>query len=411
MFKPHLRICAAAFLIDFAVMGGMMALPFYIYNQIGGTETMSGYIGGVQSICYAIACLVSAPFVSRAKNGLTWAVLGMAGFAVFSCFVPMFKDAFVCGAAATIASVALALVWPALHSWVGAEPDPERRADRMSWFNISWSSGFAVSPLIAGPLYDYDYRLPFLVLFVTCLFVIFLVMSLPHEHAHYAAASPELIEARAGHDRAGEEHLYAAWCATLVGAAVGGVTRTVYPKRVEELVTAGQLRILFEAQPAHFLTTGPATKYSWLAFALAITAAASFLVMGRTRRWQHRFQLLFWLQVAAAVAFWVLGNTRSLVVMMLCFVVVGGASGVCFFASLYYSMVNPARKHRRAAVNEGVVGIGGCVGSIGFGYLAGRYGFAVPFHYTPLFIAAALLVQVFLLRYGAVRQRNATRVS
>ena len=400
MVQAHYRICLVAFLVDFAVMVMITVLPFFVFNQIGGGAAMSGTIGGAQAACYAIVCLVSAGFASRAKNGLTWAKFGVTNFAVFSCVLPMFRSPVLCGIIATVAIGSLGLVWPALHSWVGAEHDLKVRARRMSWFNISWSSGFAVSPLIAGPLYDLDYRLPFVLLLAICLFTIALLRSIPHEKELFGAASQEVIDARAEHDRASEAILYSAWCACLVGGLLASVTRNVYPKRVAELVASGQLRVLFEASPADFLTSGVATKYSWLAFALGLAAAISFLVMGRTHCWRHRFRLLLCLQITAAGAFWVLGNTRSLIVMMLCFAAVGTFAGVSFFAGVYYSMADPAHKHRRAAINESAVGIGAFMGSFVFGQLAGRYGLGFPFRYTPVLIALALLVQALLFRYG-----------
>lgn len=405
MLNPHYRICLVAFLIDLAVMISITVLPFYVFNQIGGGAGLSGAIGATQAAFYAITCLGSAAFVSRTKNGLTWAFAGIALFGASSCALPMFRGPLVCGAIATASMTALALVWPALHSWVGAEPDPHRRARRMSLFNISWSFGFAISPLAAGPLYDHDYRLPFVLLFVVVVTTLIVLRTVPRETDHYGAVSQDVIDARAGHDRASEVYLYAAWCATLMGSLLAGVTRTIYPKQVEDLVASGQLRILFEEVPASFLTAGAATKYSWLAFALGLTAAFSFLVLGRTRHWQHNFHYLFWLQVAAAAAFWILGGTHSLIVMAVCFIITGALCGVSFFSGVYYSMANPEHKHRRAAINEGVVGVGGFAGSMGFGYLAERYGLAMPFHYAPLLIAAGLAVQILLLQYGIRRQR------
>lgn len=131
---------------------------------------------------------------------------------------------------------------------------------------------------------------------------------------------------------------------------------------------------------------------------MAITTSLTFIVMGHTTRWRHRFGLLVGFQVVAAAAFWALGRTRSLAVMAVCFVLVGAAYGGTFFASAYYSLASAEHKHRRAAINEAAVGAGGFAGSIAFGCLAGRYGLGMPFIYTPLFIAAAIVVQMALLR-------------
>lgn len=387
-------------------MVGMTATPFFVYNQLGGTATMSGVIGAAQAAAYAFACLISAGIVSRAKNGLTWALAGLALYTVLFCLMPFFRNAFLCGAISTVACASLALVWPALHSWVGGEPDPAVRSRNMGWFNISWSFGFAVSPLLAGPFYDLDYRLPFVLLFALGTAAWILVRSMPHERSHFADATEEMLLARAEHDRASEIYLTCGWSAVLFANAFAGITRSVYPKRIDDLVAAGDLRFLFESAPANVLAHAPATKYSWLAFTLAFSTAITFLIMGRTTGWRHRFSVLFWIQVASALAFWMLAWTKSLVVMLACFSIVGVYLGVAFFSGVYYSLGNPALKHRRASMNEAAVGIGGFAGSLIVGYLAGHYGHAVSFKYTPLFMVAAIGLQVVLIHHGKQRARR-----
>ncbi|MCX5757377.1 MAG: hypothetical protein NTU83_02485, partial [Candidatus Hydrogenedentes bacterium] len=143
-FTPFLRICLGAFLVDFAVMISITVMPFYVYRQIGGGAAMSGAIGASQAAFYALASFGSAWVVSRAKNGMTFAFVGAAAFGVFSCLFPMSRNPYVCGLFATLAMGSLALIWPALHAWVGGEPDVHRRGVRMGWFNLSWSFGFAL---------------------------------------------------------------------------------------------------------------------------------------------------------------------------------------------------------------------------------------------------------------------------
>jgi len=409
MFAAQRRMYLAAFLVDAAVMVAMTATPFFVFNQLGGGAAMSGLFGAVSAAGYACMCLVSSRFVSRAKHGLRWAYFGLTVYTVLICLMPVFRRPVVCGALAGGANVGMAFVWPALHSWIGAETDLARRGRRMARFNVAWSFGFAVSALCAGPLYDLDYRYPFVLLFALSAAALALLWSLPREVDHFGEATEEMLLARADHDRASEVHLYAAWFANMLAMALAAATRTVYPKRIDELVATDQLRLLFESEPARVLTAGTATKYSWLAFALAGSCALMFLLLGHTRGWQHRFRYLVWTQAASGLAFWALANTTSLVVMLACFAVVGANNGLAFFAAVYYSLADPARKHRRAAVNEAAVGVGAFSGSVAFGLLAKRYGLGMPFRYAPLLIAAALAIQFLLLRYGAQRQRRDAR--
>jgi MFS family permease len=399
MLPPRYRICVAAHLLSIANITALLSTPFFVYERLGGGFAMSGAFGAAQAALYAFLCLISSRLVSRVGNGIHIACAGITVFASQFALMPWLNTPWACGIVSTLGIGAMAFVWPALHSWIGGEQNPQVRSRLMGWFNLSWSSGAALGPLIGGPLFDLDYRLPFMVLAGLSMLIILILLSLPHEHAYFERSVGHDAH-RTAHDRAGEAFLLAAWCATLVANVLVGVARTVFPKRVEELVSAGELRLLFEATPAAILTTAPATKFSWIAFALAGTTALSFFVLGRTSGWRHSVRWLFGFQALAAAAFFVLGQTTSLLVMALCMAASGAALGVCFFSSVYYCLCNPEKKHGRAAINEAMVGLGGLLGSSLFGYFAGKYGFARPFLWTPAIVAAALGLQVLLLMYG-----------
>lgn len=360
----------------------------------------------MQAISYAGACLVSARFVTRVRNGLSWAALGGMLFSGLVCLMPFSFVLVICGLLAVLSSIGLAFVWPALHSWVGAEPDLVKRGRSMARFNIAWSAGFAVSPLIAGPLCDLDYRLPFLLAGGAGAIAVVLIRSLPHEALFFGTVTQAMLDERAEQDRASEAHLLAAWCANIISNILINATRSVFPKRIEELVDAHQLRFLWESDTTSILTSGAATKYSWLAFTLSFVMMAVFLWMGRSRWWHHRLWMVVVVQLLAAVAFWTIGWTDSLLLLLACFVLIGINGGAAFFSAIYYSMANPALKHRRAAINEGAVGIGGFIGSMSFGMLAQAYGTGWPFIYAPILIACGILAEVWLVRHGLRRRHD-----
>lgn len=411
MLRPHLRICLAAFVLDFAVMIGITAVPFFVMQHLGGSAPMLGLFAGIQAAVYAFTCLASSTFVARTRNGLRYAIFGVALYMFAMTTVPFLKNPYLCCAAAALSHLALAFVWPALHSWVGAEPDDQLRAKRMATFNVSWSFGFAISPLVGGPLYDADYRLPFAALFLLCIYALYLITTLPHEKAHYAKAIEQKAASGEPPDDRAEAFLLAAWCATGVANVLANVTRSVFTERVAQLVEKGQLRLLFESNPAAFLQHSAATKYSWMAFALAAATAATFLILGHFSRWKYRMGWIFLMQAAAGGAFWLLGNTNSLMVMLAAFAVVGINLGGSFFASTYYSLANPLHKHRRAAINEGAVGIGGIL-TAGFGFVVAAFGFQTAFRAIPAALLVAIVCEMLLVSWGKRRaQKNALKPS
>lgn len=404
--RPHQRMYLAAFLLDFCVMVGLTAMPFFVYDKLHGGAAMSGAIGAAQMAAYAVGCLVSSAFVSRFCGGLKWATNGVIVFVLLFSLVPLFRTPLLCGGMSTAAFLGLALAWPALQAWIGAEPEPGLRAHRLAWFNTATSFGFALSPLIAGPLYDWSMPSPFVLLAASGVAVLALILSLPEKlqpvdtHADDAGDSnfQEQHEARNG-------RLYAAWCATLTTGALAAVTRSVYPKRIEELVAGHQLTLWY-SNGGPLTALGPATAYSWPAFVLSFTMIACYFVLSKAGDRGRGPVVLIGAQALAAGAFRALGHTQSFIVMLLCFSAVGCAFGVSFFTSLYYSLVDQRRGHRRAATNEGMLGTGGLVGGIALGQLAENLGFETAFHLTPLFVAAAVAIQLLLLRLFRPAKRS-----
>ncbi len=403
LFPAHRRMYAAAFLLDFSVMIGLTAMPFFIFDRLGGGEALSGAVGAVQMALYSAGCLVSAVFVSGTRNVLRPALAGVGTFGCLFVLVPVSNSALPCLAAASTPFLGLALAWPAMQAWLGREPDPEIRARRLAAFNTATAFGFTLSPLFAGPLYDMDHRIPFAALFMLCAAAAGLLLSLPSDAETRKGPTGQKPESTAATDqfRPSPGLLYASWAATFTTNGLFAALRSVYPMRVKTLSDDAALTLWGGFRPDALDAAGPATVFSWLAFLLSLSTVACFFIMGRTTSWQGRFRPVLIGQAAAAASFLLLGRARSLAEMLLCFAVVGAAFGMCFFSSLYYSLCEASAGHRRAAINEGVLGAGGFAGGMAAGQAAGAVGITAAFQWAPLLIGAAAIIQLLLLRAGA----------
>lgn len=403
MDKYHFRICLAAFLLDGALMVILTAMPFYIYDHLHGDVATPGYIGGIQSMLYAITCMVISGWMNRNKHSMRIAAFGASYFCIGSAVAVLVPGIWGFGAASVISIMGMSIVWPSLHGWLGADPDPHIRSRSMSRFNVSWSGGLAVGPLVGGFLYDTAPLAPFAASALLGVACFLLLWSIPQEEDYYKTLADEREPEWGTHALRSEQILKSAWIANGMSWALVAVTRLIFTKRVDNLVDDGTLRLFAEAVPPNFLTHNPASIYATIAFLLAATSAAVFGLMGRTRHWQHRFRYLAGLQVASAVAFWVLGYTYSLAAMSVAFMVIGAFSGAAFFSSSYYSMANFALRRQRSSINEFFVGFGSFVGPLIFGYLAERQGLRAPFTYMPIIIALGLALQYYLIVQGKKR--------
>jgi MFS family permease len=362
---------ASGFFADLAVMVGLTVTPFFVFNQLHGGAALSGVFASGQAAAYAGTCLLSSLLVSRVKNGLILAKVGIAFFALFYAFMPFSTSTFSAWLASVLANAALGLYWPAMYSWLGAHPDPQQRARRLAYFNVAWSLGFSISPLLAGPLYDLDFRYPFALLVGTCACVLVFLQFLPKERY---MPSEETHADALDHVQESERLLYAAWAAIFCANWIMAVLRSIYPKHVQDLVLAGRVTLLHNVPLPSVFAQAPATTFSWLAVAASLCTALTFFVLGHTERWKYRIHVLLYGLLIATVGSVLLARTHSLVWMLTAFALCGTNLGLAFFASSYYSVANPRRKHSRAAVSEGLVGLGGVVGSLSFGMIYETHG-------------------------------------
>lgn len=395
---PPDKIACVAFLFSAAVTAAFMAMPFLVFNQLNRGAFISGIFAGLQAVGYTVAALASSNYVARAKNGLVWGLFGVSGFMILIGAMPFSGSVWVAGGLFAGAFTMSAFAWPSFHSWVGAEHDPHKRARYMGRINVGWSVGGAAGPFLAGPLYEADYRFPFIFVIAVCLLALYLIWTIPHESDYFGLGAPEVLHARAAHDRASESFLLCAWTATLAAHISISATRSVFPKRLDDIVAAGNLRLFFESEAPAWLNAAAATRFSWLVVALGLTMGTTFFLLGKSGWWHHKFSILAAVQALTGLSMWTLGYTHSLVIMMVAFSVIGANLGVAFFSSVYYGTANPALKHGRAAINEGVVGVGGMIGGFGFALLGARLGLETPFHWMPGLMAAIIVLQFLLIR-------------
>ncbi len=383
--------------MDFALSSGFALIPFYIYDHVGEGARTSGSVSGIQSLCYAAACLIVARQGSAFRHPIRMAVLGCIGFAALMPLITLTQTGYQVGAISVVALMCLALYWPAMQSWLGGEPNSRVRAKRMARYTVAWSLGLAVGPLFTGWLYDFaDVRFAFGLVSASAFIAAALAWSLPEVLEAHSLEAPH--ESEAIDLAVCERHLYPTWVANFVSWGMVGAMRGVYPKRVHELVDDSTLHAFWPNGPVDLLGAKAATVYAVLLVSLYGARAATSYGMGKWHGWHGKYAWVLWSQVAAAVALYGLGVSSSLAVISICCLLIGFNGGITFFASLYYSVADPARRHGRAAIHESLVGIGGFFAAIGAGELAERFGVGIPFTYAPLVVGVAIAVQGVLYR-------------
>ncbi len=392
---PFVLLCLVGFWVDFATMVGMVAVPFLILEHVpSGNTALSGKVFAVQMATYTIVCLLMARIVGKSKKILIWPRWGVIIFAFSYSLYPFFPYKMTLYLFSIISFFAMAISWPAFYAWVGTETDEHKRQRNLAFFNISWSLGFTLGPLFAGPLYDLDYRAPYILIFLINIFAFILLLFIRDKEQHFDLDKNLLQETAVDNseEKTNELYLYPYWIGVFLANLLSVIPRSTYAEHLKKMVSNGELHLLFEKTVSPILQTNPATKFSWPSAAMAFATASIFLIFAWTYFWKHRISILILSQGICALTFLALSGTKSIILICLSFAMIGANHGITFFASTYYSVHHPELRHRRASINEGLVGLGGVVGSIIFGFLVEEFG--VPISYK--FVAVIVLIVVFV---------------
>lgn len=393
------------------MMLGMTLVPFFTFEHLGGQERAAAIVYGVQTLSLGAICMVSASFVSTFRNALTWCLVGICGFGVFYAAGMFAHNPAVFCVLTGIAMAFFALAWPALQSWLGAQPDSKLRMKSFSRFNIAIGLGLTAGPLIAGVIYQVDYRLAFVSVLVLSAAAAVLIAKLPREQEYFARYPSSTESGTTSNDEAeikrsdpDEIYLYCGWLMNILGWGLTGAVRVVYARQLDDLVREGRLVLLSDKFALHvFRASGgvsAATIYSWMQTVLSLGYFLVILLMGRTTRWQHQLWILVASQVLLGVGIWRLAGSHSLLVIAACHAVMGGYTGFAYMSSQCYSSANSLLKHKRIALNEGLSNLNSFVMPLVFAQFAVWYGTAWPFKNTPYFLCAFVALQILSLRYA-----------
>jgi predicted MFS family arabinose efflux permease len=88
----------------------------------------------------------------------------------------------------------------------------------------------------------------------------------------------------------------------------------------------------------------------------------AFVVLWRWPGWHYRFRWLVTAFALLVLSFLAILVAPSLAVVLLAQLFFGGAVGLIYYSSLYYSMEGSGAKSEHGAIHEGAIGLGNCLG-------------------------------------------------
>ncbi len=379
-----------AFIMNSATGVLVVGLPL-LGIRFGASPLHLGLLGSAGAFVYALSC----PFGGRLSDRSGRWGSGRRGSLIASCsllvlvdcfifFVSGLRDVFII---AVCGSFCTAFFWPPLQAWLAEIGGRERLAERLGFFNLSWSLGIMVGPLIGGFLFAADYRLPWCYSIATNSFlVLLLVLSRGAESAGRGVAAAQATGGAESRVPAGAaEFLPLGLWANFVSWFCLANVQSLYPKLASSRGFSPQL-------------------IGCLLFMVGAAQSLFFLVLRSTRAWHFRYGPLVAVHAVAAggmlVIFWV----SAVPPLAVAFALVGLGLGLSYYSSIFYSLCGDGGAGRKSGIHELMVGSAFFLGPLAGGLCAQYLGLRAPF-----ILCAALLAGT--AAWEAARWRESLRRS
>ncbi len=325
-------------------------LYFFMQESFGFGDKRNLLLAALLGFTYTIAAWQGGKFARRfgyftaLKTGFA---LMIAGLAVGS----QLASAPGVILAATVVNVGMCCIWPTLEALVS---ESEASADvprAVGIYNIVWAVTNALAFFIGGTLVEeFGYKSIFylpLALVVAQLAMVFWLQrhaaELARAAGHQPPAAPPPPDPNRPLPQKADAFLRMAWLANPFA-----------------FIAINTLIALTPGLAAKFQISPMFAGFVWSLWCFVRLGA--FVALWRWTGWHYRFR---WLAASFAVlilSFATILLSPSLALLIVAQIFFGGAIGLIYYSSLFYSMDASAKKSEHGGIHEAAIGLGNCVG-------------------------------------------------
>ncbi|MCX6357543.1 MAG: MFS transporter [Candidatus Aureabacteria bacterium] len=320
--------------------------------------------------CSTGVMVVALPLLAI-RFGASPLELGLLGsISIF--MVREIKDIFIIAACGSFCA---AFFWPPLQAWCAEAGNPGRLSHRLGIFNLSWSLGIMIGPVIGGSLYALDYRFPWCYGILSNLVMLVLLMRASGGEAAPSDDSPDGGAEQCARPP-GRFLATALWANFICWFALSNI-QSIYPKLAVGRGFSPQL-------------------IGYLLFLVGAVQSIFFLILRAHAFWHHRYAPLVIVHFAAAGGMLMVFSVSSVPLLTIAFPLLGCALGLSYYSSIYYSLCAKGSVGTRTGIHEFMVGSGFLLGPLVGGVLAQCIGLRAPFLVCSILLGTTAVCELFL---------------
>lgn len=348
----------SSFMAQFTIAMVNLALVYRMRNHFHLSAQMVGVSASIYAVTYLVACLVLSPLTHRLKppQSVTISMLLMVGAIGVILLTNQIGVAF---AALVVYGGAMAFLWPQIEVWLARGKEGQELNRATSNFNVSWSLGLALSPLLTGALVETGTTLPLILAMALFLGVAILIGVARRTVFDEDSSVSEhtRIQNYEGVDQSTPLR-FISWAGVLTVYTALGITLTIFP------LYAQDQNLFSEAVVGSLLSVR------------GLVTMVMFVVLGRSKRWHFKRWLIILVQVAVALLLAGGIFAKTYLHYLFFFSIYGLLFAFAYSMSIFHGASGSLHLSQRMMIHEVLLTLGNIIGAIFGGGIYQKYGFS-----------------------------------
>ncbi|MBA7638679.1 hypothetical protein ES703_46335 [subsurface metagenome] len=365
-----------------AIGTGMLNLGiiFYMREVYHALPSLIGGLMACNILFYILGCLLIRPLFDRLPPRYLM-IIATSCMAAFSLLIYLCHSIPLIFILYGFYGLAGAFFWPPAMGWLSRKIEGAELNRVMSRFNLSWSLGIVISPILAGFLSERSPELPILgviILFIcTSLLITGAALALPKiRNDSHSEKQSHLADKAADHSTFLR---FPAWVGLFTSFVFVGVIVTIFPLYAQDSLETSKSMV--------------GTLLSLRTLCMTI----GFILLGRITIWHFKARYIILGQIFLLVLLLFFIRAHSVIFFAALMPLLGLATSFSYSNSLFHGVAGSTRRADRIAINESLLTGGFICGSSIGGMLYQHYSMGTVFLFCILCGAAGILAQIVLL--------------
>ncbi|MBN2508835.1 MAG: MFS transporter [Spirochaetales bacterium] len=403
---PRPLLYATSFAANLAIGLLGFGLLFYLSDSFGVSPSRIGWINGVWALAYLLGCLGTKGVISRFPPPLMLSTASMfMALSALGIFVSG-SSWFITGAYIFF-GFSTSLFWPPLMGWLSRGLEGKDLGAALSRFNLSWSSGSALSPYAGGLLLLLGGRAPLITVVSLCaLLVLVFTGYRAHSAGRKTADDPrpheggtplsETAGLAPGLPRHGSSDPGTLPSTPSAGLAKPGLTYAGWIGVFCAYVFTGALLYIFPL----YARTRLSLSEPVIGVLLLIKSSATLLgfqYLKQTSWWHFRSRQMIAGQLLLAVCGFLFTAVTGILSAASAMALFGFIFALLYTNSIFHGASGSGNREDRMAIHESVLTAGLIAGSAGGGFLYQTCSMDSAFLFCAAWAVIGLFCQLFLL--------------